>query len=73
MVAFGMAVNARKEEFRRQTRNIGKNKIERNKLRDKEVSRFLRNNGYTVIRIRECQLKKNPNRQLSRIINTINK
>lgn len=50
-----------------------KNKIEINKLRDKEVSRFLRNNGYTVIRIRECQLKKNPNRQLSRIINTINK
>lgn len=47
-----------------------KNKIERNKLRDKVVSISLKNKGYSVIRIRECQLKKNPNRQLSRIINT---
>lgn len=43
-------------------------KIERNKLRDKTVSRFLRSRGYNVIRIRECQLKKNPKRQLSRIM-----
>ena len=49
-----------------------KAKIERNKLRDKVVSKFLRNKGYIVIRIRECQLKKNPNRQISRIINAIN-
>ena len=47
-------------------------KIERNRNRDKEVSKTLRNNGYSVIRIRECQLKKSPSRQISRIINAIN-
>ena len=49
-------------------REYWEKKIERNKLRDKTVSRFLRSKGYNVIRIRECQLKKNPKRQLSRIM-----
>lgn len=52
-------------------RKYWKDKIEKNRIRDKKVSKILRNNGYFVIRIRECQLKKNPQRQILRIINAI--
>lgn len=33
-------------------------KITRNKERDKEVARFLRNRGWKVFRVWECQIKK---------------
>jgi DNA mismatch endonuclease (patch repair protein) len=46
-------------------------KIERNKLRDKRISSSLRGQGFTVIRIRECALKKNPARCLQRILSVI--
>ena len=52
-------------------RKYWKAKIERNRDRDKEVSKILRSKGYFVVRIRECQLKKNPKRQLLRITNFI--
>jgi len=42
-------------------------KIARNKRRDIAVSRTLRNSGYCVVRIRECQLRTNPERCLDRI------
>ena len=48
-----------------------KSKIKKNRERDKLVSSFLRRKGYIVIRIRECQLRKNPNRQISRILKAI--
>lgn len=54
-------------------RKYWEDKIEKNRKRDKKVSKILRNEGYFVIRIRECQLKKNPKKQLSRIINAIEK
>jgi DNA mismatch endonuclease, patch repair protein len=43
-------------------------KIMRNKRRDRAVSRTLRSQGYHVLRIRECQLKANPERCLNRIL-----
>ncbi len=48
-------------------------KIERNRARDRKVARALRKEGWTVIRIWECQLKKSPGRCLARIRNAINK
>jgi len=41
-------------------------KLSKNKKRDREVSRLLRKAGWTVIRVRECQLKS-PLRLLRRI------
>lgn len=43
-------------------------KIERNKRRDKRVSVGLRRQGFKVLRIRECTLKKNPAKCLQRIL-----
>jgi len=37
-----------------------KKKIERNKLRDRTVSRVLRQNGWLVVRVWECKLKRSP-------------
>jgi DNA mismatch endonuclease (patch repair protein) len=43
-------------------------KIEGNKRRDARVSRELRAKGWSVIRIRECRLKKYPETQVRRIL-----
>lgn len=42
-------------------------KLARNKERDKRNTRQLRKQGFKVIRIWECALKKNPTRALQRI------
>lgn len=42
-------------------------KISRTKTRDRKVSRLLRKDGWKVVRMWECQLRKNPNRCLRRI------
>ena len=42
-------------------------KIEKNKKRDKYVSRTLRNKGWSVVRIWECKLDRNPDFCLKRI------
>jgi len=42
-------------------------KIERNRARDRRVSRALRDRGWTVVRIWECDLAKRPSLCLSRI------
>ena len=42
-------------------------KIERNQARDRQITRLLRQQGWAVIRIWECQLTKKPNQCLSRI------
>lgn len=42
-------------------------KIARNKRRDVVISRALRKSGYRVVRIKECQLRTNPERCLNRI------
>lgn len=42
-------------------------KIGRNKSRDKKNTRLLRDQGFKVLRIWECDLKKNPQRCLLRI------
>ena len=42
-------------------------KLARNKERDKRNTRQLRKQGFKVIRIWECALKKNPTRALRRI------
>ena len=44
-----------------------KTKISGNIKRDKQVSRSLRNMGWSVIRVRECSLRKNPEREARRI------
>lgn len=43
-------------------------KIERNKQRDKRISAQLRRSGFTVLRIWECDLRKNPNGCLRRVL-----
>jgi len=47
-------------------------KIEGNQSRDRKVSRLLRKDGWRVIRIWECQLRKNPSLCLARIRNVVN-
>jgi DNA mismatch endonuclease (patch repair protein) len=47
-------------------------KISKNRKRDQRISRRLRGNGWSVIRIWECQLSKNPNHGLSRIRRALN-
>lgn len=42
-------------------------KIQKNKIRDHKVNTFLRKLGWSVIRIKECRLKKYPSAQISRI------
>jgi len=42
-------------------------KILRNRRRDVRISRLLRAHGYSVIRIRECQLRLKPDRSVERI------
>lgn len=42
-------------------------KIERNKARDRQTTRLLRQRGWSVVRIWECQLAKKPAQCLSRI------
>ena len=42
-------------------------KINRNKARDRKTTRLLRQVGWTVVRIWECELPKSPNRCLDRI------
>ena len=42
-------------------------KIERNKARDRSVSRILRSAGFVVLRLRECQIKRQLNRCVARI------
>lgn len=47
--------------------NAWREKINRNRSRDRQASRQLRRQGWTVIRIWECQLAKDPGKALSRI------
>jgi DNA mismatch endonuclease (patch repair protein) len=42
-------------------------KVQRNRKRDKRITRELTKVGWRVLRIRECQLKTNPDRCLKRI------
>lgn len=49
-----------------------KNKIDRNKIRDKEVNRELKIMGFKVIRIWEYDIKKNYNKVLNRILKVTN-
>lgn len=48
-------------------------KIQRNRYRDKEVNKTLRREGWKVIRIWEHDVKKNLNRCINRILNAIDK
>jgi DNA mismatch endonuclease (patch repair protein) len=47
-----------------------RNKIERNKIRDKEVNRFYKKTGWQIIRIWEHEIKKDLNKV---VLNTIHK
>ena len=46
-------------------------KIEGNQARDRKTSRLLRQEGWTVIRIWECNLAKNPDRCLAKIVKAL--
>lgn len=52
---------------RKLTSDFWKNKIEQNRKRDKEVTRKLRKNGWTVLRFWEHQIKKDPEKLLNKI------
>jgi len=45
-----------------------KAKIARNKKRDSKIARALRNLGYRVTRVWECQLREDPNRCIRRVL-----
>ncbi|MCH7883363.1 very short patch repair endonuclease [Patescibacteria group bacterium] len=49
------------------------NKIEANRKRDKKVTRKLRKDGWTVLRIWEHQIKKDPEESLDKICELVNK
>lgn len=44
------------------------NKIENNRKRDRKVTAYLRKKGWTVFRLWEHDLKRNPDKQMQRII-----
>lgn len=50
-----------------------KMKIKRNKKRDSEVSRLLKDSGYKVIRVWEHEIEENPSKSMGKIIKGINK
>ena len=56
----------------RQNRKFWSEKISRNIHRDRYVSGKLRRLGWSVVRIRECRLKKFPEAQLNRILRKLN-
>lgn len=47
-------------------------KLRRNKERDKEVNKFLREEGWKVIRIWEHQIKTNPEKAVNKITSVLN-
>jgi DNA mismatch endonuclease, patch repair protein len=47
------------------------NKIANNRRRDKEVAKYLRKEGWVVVRIWECEIKSHNSRKLSKIKNLI--
>ena len=49
-----------------------RDKIKQNKIRDRRTTRLLRQSGWTVVRIWECQLAKTPERCLSRVRKALN-
>lgn len=53
---------------RKLDKKFWRDKIEGNMRRDRQVSRKLRRNGYSVIRLWEHDIKKRPNACLNRII-----
>lgn len=46
-------------------------KVERNRKRDLKVTRELKGEGWRVLRVWECQLKKSPTRVLNRVVRLI--
>src|SRR2546425_2156112 len=44
----------------RRNAELWEQKIEENKRRDRRVTRLLRSEGWTVVRVWECQLRKHP-------------
>ncbi|HOD83671.1 MAG TPA: very short patch repair endonuclease [Phycisphaerae bacterium] len=50
-----------------------RDKIAGNQARDRKVTRALRKEGWKVIRIWECELKKNPRRCMARIAEAVKK
>ena len=53
-------------------RAFWKNKLTKNKIRDRRVNRALRAAGWRVLRIWECRLKKNPQSCMNRILRALN-
>jgi len=45
-----------------------KNKIERNKLRDKEVNRHYKKESWNVLRIWEHEIRKNLNNAVNKVV-----
>lgn len=50
-----------------------KKKIENNRLRDKRITRELKDDGWTVIRIWEFDIKKNLERSVKKILSAIDR
>ena len=48
-----------------------RNKILRNKKRDAFITRKLRSLGFSVLRFRECQLKRTPDKCVNRLMRTV--
>jgi DNA mismatch endonuclease (patch repair protein) len=57
----------------RRNRAYWSEKLRRNKERDLLYTRMLRSQGYKVLRLWECQLKKSPQKQLHRIASLLNR
>ncbi len=60
------------QEYPATNRVFWRQKLDANKKRDRFVNRTLKERGWTVVRIWECQLKKQPGRCMARITKALN-
>ena len=57
----------RHQQYPATNREFWRKKLDANKRRDRLVTRTLRDKGWTVVRLWECQLTRNPGRCMARI------
>lgn len=68
---FWHAHQCKKAKRIRTNRSDWERKFERNRARDKEVTRALKERGWLVVRIWECDLRTGPARVAARIVNAL--
>jgi len=60
-----------KPSFPKTHRNFWEQKFSKNKIRDKEKISILRQNGWKVLTVWECQIKNHTDRSVNRVIKLV--